>query len=73
VDPILRIGEKTGHNTVMHVFIYRARINVLDAEIKKRQFERYGYTFVGELSPEEAKLPDLKMHETVLVFSHPMR
>jgi hypothetical protein len=54
------------------MFIYHSRVNILDAEIKKRQFARSGYTFLGELSPEEAKLPDLRMHETVLVFGHPL-
>jgi len=56
----------------MYPFFYRARVNLLDVEIKKRQFERSGYTFVGELSPEEARIADLKLHETVLLFSHPL-
>ena len=68
---ILPIRESVSQNTVTNTIIHRARVNLLGAELKKRHFERSGYTFVEELSPEEAKLPDLKMHETVLIFSHP--
>jgi hypothetical protein len=53
-------------------FVNRVPVEIVDVEIKKRQFERAGFTFVRELSLEEARLPGLKMHETVLVFSHPV-
>ncbi len=54
------------------LFVDCVRVNIVDAEDKKQQFQRAGFSFVRELSPEEARLPDLKMHETVLVFSHPL-
>ncbi|HTR38140.1 MAG TPA: hypothetical protein VMH80_19660 [Bryobacteraceae bacterium] len=54
------------------LFIGCVRVNIVDAEDKKKQFQRAGFSYVRELSPEEARLPDLKMHETVLAFSHPL-
>jgi hypothetical protein len=69
---IMRIREKPRYDRAEDMFIYHARVNILDAEIKKRQFAWSGYTFLGELSPEEAKLSDLRMHETVLAFGHPL-
>ncbi len=54
------------------MFICRATVKVRDVEEKKLQFTRAGFTFVRELSPEEADSPDLKMDETVLVFGHPL-
>jgi hypothetical protein len=56
-----------------HLFVYDAHIKSSDTDKKRKHFESVGYTFVGELSPEEATLPvDGKMGETVLRFTHPL-
>jgi hypothetical protein len=45
-------------------------VKIVDAEAKKRQFERAGFTFLRELSPAESPA-GLGMDETVLRFRHP--
>jgi hypothetical protein len=52
------------------------RVKILDVDIKKQHFERQGYTYVRELSPEDGakRLSEpLKRDETVLCFSHPLK
>jgi hypothetical protein len=56
----------------MALFIYHATVKIRDVQEKILHFERAGYTFVRELSPEEAGSVSLDMSETVLVFGHPM-
>jgi hypothetical protein len=37
------------------LFFDRVPVKIVDVEVKKRQFERAGFTFVRELSPEETR------------------
>jgi hypothetical protein len=49
------------------------RVPILNVECKKQELDRAGYKWI-ELSPEEAGCPaDLKMHETILRISHPVK
>jgi hypothetical protein len=53
------------------------QVKIQQIDMKKVHFQRAGYTYIGEVSPEEAKqhmdIGRLKNDDTILCFSHPLK